>query len=632
MSIDPRYTLATSLQEPFVDKSTGLPLVNGTIYFWQDNNRTVLQPVYEISGSPPNYSFSELTNPIYLGPAGTPVDENGNDILIYYYPYDITGNVSLYYIQVFDSNNVLQFTREGFPSGITSSTQPTQEVDFTNFVVNGTFLFNIGATANPIASNVTVLAPGPNNGFTLPDIYLNKNNTSANDNIVFNQFALGANPVPSSITPTYYLTYTCSNIAAGETFKEITFPIFNSVEALTNQTVTVSFLAKSANGNTLSVNTIQGFGSDPSASALLRSTIETFTLTSTWTEYNVAFTVPNVTGKTLGDTGDDYIALALGLERNAMNSTDITNVQMIEGNNTDIPYIFQPSQIIAGQVFTPRTGDVKLNIRNPDPSWIIMNNGTIGNSGSSATNLASVQSFQLYRTLWDNIDSKFAPLFDSSGAFTARGTSATADFLDGNVIALTSSLGKALAGANPDSERLVSIQFTVLDQATAKLTLLYGNNKPFEIGTRIRFSNSGGSLPTGLLPATTYYAFPFGGSGAATIQVAATLADAISGTPVTLSSNGTGINTVFTILQQTTSLGAYTGEESHTMIPDEIAEHNHVYDDATLTSTGGTISGPILYSVYHNPSDTGATTSNVGINAPFNVIQPTLYLNVYIKL
>src|SRR5580693_7123038 len=100
MSLNRQYVTAPSLQEYFVDKDSGLPLSGGFVYFYVDTARSVLKPVFEQTGSPPNYTYSVLPNPVTLSAVGTFQDASGNDIIPYYYPYDSFGDVQLYFIEV----------------------------------------------------------------------------------------------------------------------------------------------------------------------------------------------------------------------------------------------------------------------------------------------------------------------------------------------------------------------------------------------------------------------------------------------------------------------------------------------------------------------------------------------------
>ena len=66
MALDPQFVISSNLEEYFVDKDTGLPLSNGTVTYFEDQNRTVLKTVFKLSGTPPNYTYTALPNPITL--------------------------------------------------------------------------------------------------------------------------------------------------------------------------------------------------------------------------------------------------------------------------------------------------------------------------------------------------------------------------------------------------------------------------------------------------------------------------------------------------------------------------------------------------------------------------------------
>src|SRR5574337_1010397 len=95
------FIASTSLEEYFVDENTGLPLAGGSVYFYKDTARTVPKLVYELTGDPNTvggYSFAPLPNPVQLSATGTFMDNNGNNIAVYYNPFDAEGNLELYYV------------------------------------------------------------------------------------------------------------------------------------------------------------------------------------------------------------------------------------------------------------------------------------------------------------------------------------------------------------------------------------------------------------------------------------------------------------------------------------------------------------------------------------------------------
>jgi len=122
MALDERYITDTTLEPLFVDKLTGLPLANGLVYFWEDDQRNTPKPVYQLSGAPPNYTYTALPNPIHLSAVGTFQNAGQDNIAVYYYPYDADGNVELYYVEVFSADDMVvpQFVREAWPNVVGS--------------------------------------------------------------------------------------------------------------------------------------------------------------------------------------------------------------------------------------------------------------------------------------------------------------------------------------------------------------------------------------------------------------------------------------------------------------------------------------------------------------------------------
>ncbi len=131
------FLISTNDLNPyFVDKDTGAPLSGGQVQAWKDSDRIVPKPLYQkvttgtdpVTGDPV-YEYVELPNPLTLSAVGTFQDANGNNIAVYYFPFEgtptnSTGTVELYYMAVFNSLGVQQFVREGWPNfnGAGSST------------------------------------------------------------------------------------------------------------------------------------------------------------------------------------------------------------------------------------------------------------------------------------------------------------------------------------------------------------------------------------------------------------------------------------------------------------------------------------------------------------------------------
>jgi hypothetical protein len=171
MALNPLYITAVDLCEYFVDKSTGLPLAAGKVTFYQDAQRNLAKPVYKLteSGSPPVYTYTALPNPITLSSTGTFDDGDGNNIAVYYYPYDANGDIQLYYITVTNSLGVEQFVREAWPNTVAAESPETAVANISNMLTNPTFSQVLFVPANGMtitftgaATETIPIAPGWN--------------------------------------------------------------------------------------------------------------------------------------------------------------------------------------------------------------------------------------------------------------------------------------------------------------------------------------------------------------------------------------------------------------------------------------------------------------------------------------
>lgn len=92
------------------------------------------------------------------------------------------------------------------------------------------------------------------------------------------------------------------------------------------------------------------------------------------------------------------------------------------------------------------TGDVKQTVKTvADSSWVMMNDGTIGD-GSSGASRANPDTQALFTLLWTNIADSWCPLL-AAGTLTGtgRGASAAADWAAHRHIALPRALGRVFA-------------------------------------------------------------------------------------------------------------------------------------------------------------------------------------------
>jgi hypothetical protein len=332
MSIDPRYISAISLEEYFVDKDTGQPLAEGTLKFFKDDNRSVDKDVFTISGTAPNYTFVNLGSVITLSAVGTPDDGMGNNIPIYYYPYDEDGNLELYYVEVASKDEVPQFTREARPPNLGGASPNGQPENVLNFVPNGQFLShnNIPADpennilANQISDPVTTIAPG---GWT----FERPGSSSATDFVSF--FRYGEWVSNPSASPRNAVEIRCQGSDPSDSYKYLAleFEDVNKFASATQQyTFSFSGIKETSSDFTASLYLIKNYGTGGSTPEL--TFLEDFLITGTQTIFNSTFIFGDNSGKIIGDLNDDYIKLAIGFPTDISFGCRFTDFQLLSGN------------------------------------------------------------------------------------------------------------------------------------------------------------------------------------------------------------------------------------------------------------------------------------------------------------
>src|SRR5579859_490273 len=339
MALNSDYMIAPSLEMYFVDKDTGLPLANGKVFFFQDRARTLPQPVFELSGTEPNYTYTELPNPVILSSVGTFQDDSGNDIIPYYFPFIndvITGTqiISLYYIEVYNSDGVLQFTRQAWPNFIDQTVLSNN--DITNFIPNGQFLFHTNvpaSTANSfvagkISSTSTNVEPG---GW----YYENTSGLSANDFVTFTALGTSTN---FSDNPVYAIIVQTGSSSDSLKCLALRFP---GVSTFASDVLPLNFyfegMSNSAASVTVNIVIKKFFGSGGSATQL--SSPIPVTLTLNTAKFNTTLLFGSNAGDMIGPNGDDYVEIQLQLPPTAANTVELSNFALTlnDTNLTEFP-------------------------------------------------------------------------------------------------------------------------------------------------------------------------------------------------------------------------------------------------------------------------------------------------------
>lgn len=346
MSLNSNYVLLPPLQNIFRDKDTGLPLRNGYLLFFKDNQRTVGKEVFQLTGSPPNYTYTTLGHLNTDGSWQVDLDSIGsisngvNTCNLYWYPFDDSGNVELYFVQVYDSSGVLQYSLEAEPNTTSGGGGNDGNEVAVNFVPNGQFLWHTNIQGIPpnipngrVQKPITDIAYG---GWT----FERPSGSTAQDNVVFERYgSWSATPVAD---PRYSCRLSCQLPDAGNSFKDLRLR-FDNVNRFSSDTdyFTYGFSAVSNTGSSLTVEIvlIKNFGTGGSATA--ETPLGSITITTSVSNYFVSFIPGDNSGQTIGPNNDDFIQLAIRFPVDNIYDASFTDALFAAGQYTLIsPPVF----------------------------------------------------------------------------------------------------------------------------------------------------------------------------------------------------------------------------------------------------------------------------------------------------
>lgn len=327
MALDPRYLVTFSLNELFRDKDTGEPLSNGKIYFYRDISRQDLKPIYTLDGSPPNYTYVQLPNPLSLNADGTP-EYLGNNVPIYYYPRNADGSIDLYYVEVYSEDDVLQFPRQAWPN-LADEAPDTPQSDVINFIPNGQFRNHLDII-NPTDPGVitqaeTIVAWG---GWR----FVRPVGSTARDVVTFERF--GSYVESPTDSPRYAIRVRNESPGAGDSFKDlrVRFADVNKFQSPLGQQWTLGVEGRSNTGGNVNIQFVliknYGTGGDAPTEAPLG----TITLTPVYDIHRLTFDFGDNTGKVIGTQNDDYLEIATRYPTNIQFDASITDYRQLEGN------------------------------------------------------------------------------------------------------------------------------------------------------------------------------------------------------------------------------------------------------------------------------------------------------------
>jgi len=122
------------------------------------------------------------------------------------------------------------------------------------------------------------------------------------------------------------LTYAATG-GSGANDYEIIQHVMEDVYRLAGKTVTISFYAASSiAGRKLGISLAQLFGSGGSPSPVLDIAAQVKTLNTWWERHTLTFTVPSISSKTVGTTGDDGTGIIFWLSSGSTNNPRAGNI------------------------------------------------------------------------------------------------------------------------------------------------------------------------------------------------------------------------------------------------------------------------------------------------------------------
>jgi len=348
-TIDTRYILSPALQQIFRDRESGLPLRNGYVEFYRDVSRIDPKDVFIQSGAPGAYEAVSIGNVVTLSQAGAFSYDN-NDVAILYFPFFQTAEgeiVDKYFIRVFNENGVEQFTREGWPQGLSDTDE--EDNTFVNYIADGQFWNH-----RNLPNNGKVL-PGPNfitysSGMTTSpqgqpgswSVNISQS-SNANDQVSFPR--ISSYQILPEASPRYYLRYKCIDPDASDTQKHLIYRIANvNFGASTTEFFTYQFEASNifSGSITLNLKVLKTFGAGGSIEEDIF--IKQFSIVPGWNKYTANFILGDNTGKNLGANDDDMIEFYLEIPTDQSSDIVYDNFILRDGSFTTLKQQFTNPQ------------------------------------------------------------------------------------------------------------------------------------------------------------------------------------------------------------------------------------------------------------------------------------------------
>lgn len=208
-------------------------------------------------------------------------------------------------------------------------------------------------------------------------------------------FSLGQVDVPNN--PRFFHRSVVSS-SAGAGNLAIQAHKIEDVTKLSGKTVTISFWAKAATSQSIGFDVEQSFGTGGSPSAAVSAIgVKVFPLTTSWQKFTNTFTLPSVSGKTLGTDGNSSTALVFWFDCGSSFASrcgsigqqsgtfDIAQVKLEEGINAT-PFVLAGGTIAgeleACQRFYEKNYNVEVSPGTSTSAGMFVFGGSSGGSGT----------------------------------------------------------------------------------------------------------------------------------------------------------------------------------------------------------------------------------------------------------
>lgn len=306
--------------EPTTQAGPNIPLEEGYIYFYADEDHSVELPTFSDVSDPNNPVVNE--NPLRLGAAG--------ECPLFYL------EDRLYYIIIEDKDGeTIRTISHYHPTGGGGSSGSSTDVP--NYIPNGQFLLHNDLLQTPeydageIREDVTEIAPG---NWT----FVRTPGTVSKNYVTFTRYDQYDNNPPAN--PRFSIHLSCQDFDSGDSVKDLRlkYENVNRFASSTGQKYTISFFGidNIATNVNLQLYLIKNFGTGGSTQT--ETLLTTFNITPIETQFTYSFTFGDNSDKTLGELNDDFVELALRLPLDTGYDVNLVNFSQKLGSISAPPY------------------------------------------------------------------------------------------------------------------------------------------------------------------------------------------------------------------------------------------------------------------------------------------------------